>query len=94
MYNKIMQENGRTWKADKVIDVPTKKVEGWALPKMAGFIVDIILSLDDRFCYISNWLHGDIRQYDISDRAYPKLVAQVSRAMRVKPNDSTHKLRS
>ena len=66
------------WKADKVIDVPSKKVEGWALPEMPGLITDIILSLDDRFCYFSNWLHGDIRQYDISDRANPKLVGQVS----------------
>ena len=75
----IVQENGRTWKADKVIDVPSKKVEGWVLPEMPGLITDIILSLDDRFCYFSNWLHGDIRQYDISDRANPKLVGQVSR---------------
>lgn len=73
-----MQENGRTWKADKVIDVPSKKVEGWVLPEMPSLITDIILSLDDRFCYFSNWLHGDIRQYDISDRANPKLVGQVS----------------
>ena len=72
-----MQENGKEWKADKVIDVPNKKVEGWVLPEMPGLITDIILSLDDRFCYFSNWLHGDIRQYDISDRANPKLVGQV-----------------
>ena len=72
------QDNGRMWKAEKVIDVPSKKVEGWALPEMPGLITDIILSLDDRFCYFSNWLHGDIRQYDITDRANPKLVGQVS----------------
>ena len=42
-----------------------------------GLITDVLLSLDDRFLYFSNWLHGDIRQYDITDRENPKLVGQV-----------------
>lgn len=42
-----------------------------------GFITDILISLDDRFLYFSNWLHGDVRQYDISDTRKPKLVGQV-----------------
>ena len=66
-----------TWCAEKVIDVPNKKVEGWALPEMPGLITDILISLDDRYLYFSNWLHGDIRQYDISDTRNPKLVGQV-----------------
>ena len=45
---------------------------------MPGLITDILISLDDRYMYFSNWLHGDIRQYDITDRANPKLVGQVS----------------
>lgn len=65
------------WDAEKVIQVPPKKVENWALPVMPSLITDILLSLDDRFMYFSNWLHGDIRQYDISDRRNPKLVGQV-----------------
>uniref|UniRef100_A0A2D4GUS6 Methanethiol oxidase n=2 Tax=Micrurus corallinus TaxID=54390 RepID=A0A2D4GUS6_MICCO len=44
---------------------------------MPGLITDILISLDDRFLYFSNWLHGDIRQYDISNRLKPKLVGQV-----------------
>ena len=28
--------------------------------------------MDDRFLYFSNWLHGDLRQYDISDPANPQ----------------------
>ena len=40
-------------------------------------ITDIVLSLDDRFLYFSNWLHGDLRQYDISDPNNPKLTGQV-----------------
>uniref|UniRef100_A0AAQ5YJE9 Methanethiol oxidase n=1 Tax=Amphiprion ocellaris TaxID=80972 RepID=A0AAQ5YJE9_AMPOC len=94
------------WAAEKVISVPSKKVEGWMLPEMpgesvspdtfllylspvcltrltchlsvcTGLITDILISLDDRFLYFSNWLHGDIRQYDITDRRNPRLVGQV-----------------
>ncbi|OPJ90592.1 selenium-binding protein 1 [Patagioenas fasciata monilis] len=42
-----------------------------------GLITDILISLDDRFLYFSNWLHGDVRQYDISDTRRPRLVGQV-----------------
>ena len=42
-----------------------------------GIITDIIISLDDRFLYFSNWAHGDIRQYDITDREHPKLTGQI-----------------
>ena len=31
--------------------------------------------MDDRFLYLSNWLHGDVRQYDITGEE-PKLVGQ------------------
>ncbi|XP_034721620.1 methanethiol oxidase-like [Etheostoma cragini] len=44
---------------------------------MPGLITDILISLDDRFLFFSNWLHGDIRQYDITDRRSPRLVGQV-----------------
>lgn len=42
-----------------------------------GLITDILISLDDRFLYFSNWLHGDIRQYDVTDRRNPRMVGQV-----------------
>lgn len=45
---------------------------------LAGLITDILISLDDRFLYFSNWLHGDVRQYDITDRRKPRLVGQVN----------------
>uniref|UniRef100_A0A452GKE4 Methanethiol oxidase n=1 Tax=Gopherus agassizii TaxID=38772 RepID=A0A452GKE4_9SAUR len=66
-----------TWAAEKVVQVPSKKVNGWLFPDMPGFITDILISLDDRFLYFSNWLHGDIRQYDISNTRKPRLVGQV-----------------
>ena len=33
--------------------------------------------MDDRFLYFSNWLHGDLRQYDVSDPANPKLTGRL-----------------
>jgi selenium-binding protein 1 len=42
-----------------------------------GLITDLVVSMDDRFLYFSNWLHGDIRQYDVSDPAKPKLSGQL-----------------
>ena len=65
-----------SWSADKVIQVDAVETEGWPFP-VPGLITDLVLSLDDRWLYFSNWLHGDIRQYDISDPAKPKLVGQV-----------------
>jgi len=66
-----------TWDAEKVIQVPNKKVDGWAMPEMPGCVTDILLSLDDRYLYFSNWLHGDLRQYDITDTRNPKLVGRI-----------------
>lgn len=76
IYRFFKNEDG-LWAAEKVIQVLPKKVSGWALPDMPGLITDILLSMDDRFLYFSNWLHGDIRQYDVSDTRNPKLVGQV-----------------
>ncbi|EGT49304.1 hypothetical protein CAEBREN_19964 [Caenorhabditis brenneri] len=50
---------------------------GWCLPEMPALITNILISMDDRFLYASCWLHGDIRQYDISDPVNPKLNSQV-----------------
>jgi len=44
---------------------------------MPGLITDLLLSLDDRFLYFVNWLHGDIRQYDVTDPSHPKMVGQL-----------------
>jgi len=61
---------------EKVIDIPTVDVEGFPVP-MPALITDILISMDDRYLYFSNWLHGDLRQYDISDPSHPKLTGQV-----------------
>ena len=59
------------WQADKVISVPSVELAGWPIP-VPGLITDLVLSMDDRFLYFSNWLHGDLRQYDVSDPATPQ----------------------
>jgi selenium-binding protein 1 len=71
------QKKDDQWKAEPIIEVaPEKDVKGWEFP-VPGLITDLVLSLDDRWLYFSNWLHGDIRQYDVSDPAKPRLTAQL-----------------
>ena len=31
------------------------QVEGWVLPELPPLITDILISMDDRFLYFSNW---------------------------------------
>ncbi len=40
----------------KVISVDPIDVEGWALPSLPGLITDILISLDDKYIYFSNWV--------------------------------------
>ncbi|XP_039284376.1 methanethiol oxidase isoform X2 [Nilaparvata lugens] len=74
---RFYRKSDGAWSADKVIDIPAKKLDGENNPEIQGMISDILISLDDRFLYFSCWLHGDVRQYDISDTSNPKLTAQV-----------------
>ena len=62
--------------AEQVIAVDGVELEGWPFP-VPGLITDLLVSMDDRFLYFSNWLHGDLRQYDISDPSNPKLTGQL-----------------
>ena len=71
------RENGG-WGADQVVAVENVDLEGWPLPGgVPGLITDLVLSMDDRFLYFSDWLHGDLRQYDVSDPLNPKLTGQL-----------------
>jgi selenium-binding protein 1 len=68
--------DGDDWKVEKVIEVPTQEAKGWNIP-VPGLITDLVLSLDDRWLYFSNWLHGDLRQYDVSNPSKPRLAGQL-----------------
>jgi selenium-binding protein 1 len=69
------RSNG-SWAADPVVAVDGVELEGWPFP-VPGLITDLVVSMDDRFLYLSNWLHGDLRQYDVSDPANPKLTGRL-----------------
>jgi len=70
-------ENG-AWAAEKVIDVENRELDGWPLPGgVPGLITDIVLGMNDRDLFFSNWLHGDLRHYDVSDPTRPELKSQV-----------------
>jgi selenium-binding protein 1 len=52
---------------------------------------DMLISSDDKFLYVSNWMASNVMQYDISDPFNPKLVSQVpimdSQMMRLSPDN-------
>eukprot|EP00611_Tribonema_gayanum_P018372 TRINITY_DN3146_c0_g1_i7.p2 TRINITY_DN3146_c0_g1~~TRINITY_DN3146_c0_g1_i7.p2 ORF type:complete len:218 (-),score=77.62 TRINITY_DN3146_c0_g1_i7:369-1022(-) len=74
---RFFRKDDGTWDKEDAIVIPPLEVEGWALPYMPGLITDFVISLDDKYLYLALWLHGDVRQYDITDRSHPKLVGQV-----------------
>ncbi|KAK4435819.1 Selenium-binding protein 2 [Sesamum alatum] len=66
-----------SWGHEVSISLKPLKVQNWILPEMPAATIYILISLDDRFLYLSNWFHGDIRQYNIQDPTNPKLTGQV-----------------
>jgi selenium-binding protein 1 len=70
----LHKPNGR-WQTEQVIAIPPVDLEGWPFP-VPSLITDLLLSMDDRYLYLANWLHGDVRQYDISDPAKPRITGQ------------------
>nr|ACU23278.1 unknown [Glycine max] len=74
---RFFKTQDESWSHEVAISVKPLKVQNWILPEMPGLITDFLISLDDRFLYFVNWLHGDIRQYNIEDVKNPKLTGQV-----------------
>jgi selenium-binding protein 1 len=71
-----LHEADGEWQAEKVIDVEPREHDDWEMP-VPGLVTDLLVSMDDRYLFFSNWLHGDVRMYDVSDPANPRLVDQV-----------------
>src|ERR687897_708241 len=65
-----------SWQAEPLIATEAVELEGWPFP-LPSLITDLVVSMDDRFLYFSNWLHGDLRQYDVSDPENPKLTGRL-----------------
>ncbi|XP_019089468.1 PREDICTED: selenium-binding protein 2 isoform X2 [Camelina sativa] len=74
---RFFKNSDDTWSHEVVISVKPLKVENWILAEMPGLITDFLISLDDRFLYFVNWLHGDVRQYNIEDPKNPVLTGQI-----------------
>jgi methanethiol oxidase len=72
---RFSRSNG-SWTAGPVVTTEAVELEGWPFP-VPSLITDLVLSMDDRFLYFSNWLHGDLRQYDVSDPENPRLTGQI-----------------
>ena len=68
-------KNG-SWAAEPVVTTDAVELEGWPFP-VPSLITDLVLSMDDKALYFSNWLHGDLRRYDVSDPANPKLTGRL-----------------
>ncbi|HZD06084.1 MAG TPA: selenium-binding protein SBP56-related protein, partial [Longimicrobiales bacterium] len=73
------------WKVRKVIDIPAKPAKAEDLPPLLkGFgavpplVTATILSLDDRFLYVSCWGTGELLRYDVTDPFNPELVGSVA----------------
>lgn len=71
-------ESDEKYACEKVIDIPPKRVSiDGVETEYGGMMADILISLDDKWLYMNNWLHGDVRQYDITDPLKPKLKGQL-----------------
>ncbi|XP_062109237.1 selenium-binding protein 2-like [Humulus lupulus] len=74
---RFFKNPNNSWSHEVAISVKPLKVQNWILPEMPGLITYFLISLDDHFLYFTNWLHGDVRQYNIEDPKNPKLTGQV-----------------
>jgi len=55
-----------------------KQVDGWALPEMPALLTDYCISMDDKYFYFSNWLWGEVMQYEIgTNTKKPKFISKV-----------------
>jgi len=72
----MFMDDSNTWQVEKFEQLEGYKSAGWPMP-VPSFSGDLVISLDDRFLYVSNWFNGDIRQYDIKNPSKPTLVGQV-----------------
>ncbi|WP_435348123.1 selenium-binding protein SBP56-related protein [Haloarchaeobius sp. HRN-SO-5] len=70
-------EDDGEYRARKVIDFEAREHDDWDVP-VPALPTDILVSMDDRYLFGTNWLHGDVWMYDISDPAAPREVDTIS----------------
>ena len=62
-----------TWDWDVVIEEEAREHDDWDM-LVPSLVTDTLLSLDDQYLFYANWLHGNLRMYDVSDMGNPRLV--------------------
>jgi selenium-binding protein 1 len=70
-------EDDGGYHAEKVIDFEGREHPDWDMP-VPALPTDILISMDDRYLFGSNWLHGEVWMYDVSDPANPRLADSLS----------------
>ncbi len=73
----FFEADGGEYRAEKVIDFEAREHEAWDMP-VPALPTDILVSMDDRYLFGSNWLHGEVWMYDVSDPANPRLADSLS----------------
>ncbi|MHB8380962.1 MAG: selenium-binding protein SBP56-related protein [Candidatus Binataceae bacterium] len=80
----MWNRTGDDWSIKKVIEIPAEPADPSVLPPalkpfkaVPPLITDINLSLDDRFLYVACFGTGDLKQYDVSTPASPRLTGTV-----------------
>ena len=67
-------KSGNDWNAEKVIQLKPIESRSVTVP---SFTIDLVISLDDKFLYASNWIHGELHQYNITDPHNPILTSKI-----------------
>ncbi|MBP2328721.1 selenium-binding protein 1 [Kibdelosporangium banguiense] len=80
----LWHKDGDQWAVRKVITIPAEPADPAQLPPalrpfsaVPPLILDIDLSVDDRWLYVSCWGTGELKQYDVSDPFSPRETASV-----------------
>ncbi|WP_137291241.1 selenium-binding protein SBP56-related protein [Natronorubrum halophilum] len=77
MFHFWYDEGAGEYRAEKAIDFEARDHPDWEMP-VPGLTTDILISMDDRYLFGSNWLHGELWMYDISDPANPRRADSLS----------------
>ncbi|WP_158056667.1 selenium-binding protein SBP56-related protein [Halorussus halophilus] len=70
------RESGE-YRAEKVVDFEAREHPDWDMP-VPALPTDILLSMDDRYLFGGNWLHGELYMYDVSDPKNPRRADTLS----------------
>jgi selenium-binding protein 1 len=70
------EEDGK-YRAEPAIEFEDREHEAWDMP-VPALVTDILISMDDRYLFGSNWVHGEVWMYDISDPKNPRKADSIS----------------